>query len=610
MRQSTALLLQRSFYVVALLLGVVVVLYGARVWLVPLALAVLLAFILMPIVAWLEHKRVPRALAVILAALAALVTIGIFACIVTLQVGDLAAQLQAHSDEYKANLTEKLAPVLDALQSAQGIEQVGQNVPPTPPGQPKPQQQAPTPVVVEPHGIAALSWLPAVLWPALEAAAETLLVVVLAIFILARRENLRDRLLGLFGQRNLAGTTRAMTDTADRVSRYLLLQCCTNATLGFGVALGLHLIGIPYAVLWGVLAGALRFVPYVGVWVAATLPFALSMALFPGWTTPILVFALFLGLELLIGSVVEPLLFGHGTGVSPVPLLVAAVFWSWLWGPAGLLLSTPLTVVLVVLGRHVPPLRFLEVLLAAEPALDTPSRYYQRLLARDLDEACAILSAQMRQQQLDRLCDEVVLPALVRARLERDEQELTAEEERAVLSSTRMLINSALCTDTHAANAAADQPGDGATANRPPLRALGCPADGPADALALRMLGLLLSMAGCELKLVAPRRLAAEVNALVKQGQRAVVCIGTLPPGGVARASHLCRRARGAAAGTQVIIGRWGWADDTTDADKRLRSAGADAIAGTLRETVEQLLGALGKSQVPEKPAPAVAAAH
>ena len=612
MRQSTALLLQHSFYVVGLLLGVVVVLYGARVWLVPLALAILLAFVLMPIVAWLEHKRVPRALAVIGAALSALVIIGLFAYIVTLQIGDLAAQLQAHGDEYKATISAKLAPVLAALQSAEGIEEVGKKVPPTPPGQPKATQTAPTPVVVEPHGIGALSWLPAVLLPALEMGGETLLVVVLAIFILARRENLRDRLLGLLGSRNLVGATRAIGDTADRVSRFLLLQLCTNAAMGLGVTVGLHLIGLPYAVLWGALAGAMRFVPYVGVWVAALLPLGLSLIM-PGWTTTILVLVLFLSLELIIANVVEPLLYGHGTGVSPVPLLVAAVFWTWLWGPAGLLLSTPLTVVLVVLGRHVPPLRFLDLLLAAEPALDMPSRYYQRLLARDLDEACAVLTAEMRQQPLDVLCDTVVLPALVRARIEHDAEELNADEERAVFSSTRMLLNSTLCLGAAANGVAdkgshADHPAPAPEAPRP--RVLGCPTDGPADAVALRLLGLLLPMAGCELKLVAPRRLAREVQALMKHGHRPVVCIGTLPPGGVARASHLCRRIHAAAPAARAIVGRWGWIDDTTEADQRLRAAGADAIAGTLHDTVEQILTALGKDQTAEPKAPAVAAAH
>jgi predicted PurR-regulated permease PerM len=602
MRQSTALLLQRSFYVVSLLLGVVVILYGARVWLVPLALAVLLAFILMPIVAWLERKRVPRALAVTGAALAALVIIGGFAYVITWEIGTLAAQLQAHRDEYKANIVAKLQPVIDALQSAQGIEDVSKPVPPTPTAQPK-QPPLPTPVFVEPHGIAALSWLPSVVMPALEFGGQALLVVVLAMFILARRENLRDRLLGVLGQRNLAGATRAISDTADRVSRFLLLLVGTNAVLGIGVAIGLYLIGVPYAVLWGVLAGALRFIPYVGVWVAALLPIALSMALFPGWTTTLLVFGMFLVLELIIGTVMEPLVFGHGTGVSPLPLLVAAVFWSWLWGPAGLVLSTPLTVLLVVLGRHVPPLRFLEVLLAAEPALDKPSRYYQRLLARDLDEACAIVTAELRHQALDTLCDEVVLPAMVRARLDHDEDALSADEERAVLAGTRVLINSALCGE-------ARPPADAANGDAgPPTVVLGCPAHGPADALAMRLLGLLLPLAGCELKLVAPRRLTTQVRALAKHQKPAIVCIGVVPPGGLAQVAHFCRRAHAAAAGVHVVVGRWGWADDTTIADQRLRAAGADAITGTLQETVEQVLSALGKKRAGEEAkAPAIAA--
>jgi predicted PurR-regulated permease PerM len=592
MNAATATALQRSFYAVGLLVGVVLILYVARIILVPLALAMLLAFILTPLVDWLERHHLRRGLAVLLAACVALLVVGGVGWAVTTQIANLGAQLQEHEQEYQANIRAKLTPVLGLLESAKQVEEIGKGVPENPAG---PVRPAPTPVVVEEEGFRrVLAWLPGVVWPVLEVGGEALLVVVLAIFILFQRETLRDRLLRLHGHGHLASATRALNDTEHRVSRYLLLQLLTNTMVGLGVAIGLYFIGVQYAVLWGLLVAALRFIPYVGVWVAALLPLTLTMAIFPGWTESLLVVGLFLVLELVTANAVEPILFGHGTGVAPLPLLVAAIFWSWLWGPAGLLLSTPLTVCLVVLGRHVRPLRFLDVLLGEREALDVRDRYYQRLLAGDQDDAADLLYQRMQDSAPEAVFDDLVIPALVRARADREEDEVTPAEERTVLHATRALINSTLTPDTEAS--------DPTERTAPPPMVLGCPAHGARDGLALRLFGLVLQSAGCELKLVSPQRVVEEAQALNGQGQVVIVCIAAVPPGGLWKAAHLCRRLRARVPAAKVLVGRWGGGEDAATADARLRALGAEWVGTTLHESVEHVGAALG---VPQLGAPA-----
>ena len=245
------------------------------------------------------------------------------------------------------------------------------------------------------------------------------IVVIFAIFILLQREDLRDRLISLAGEERMDVTTQALDDTAQRISRYLLMQATVNVSMGLLVALGLWLIGLPNALLWGLLAGTLRFIPYVGIWIAAAMPILLSLAIFPhGWLAPLAVLALFAGLEILVANVVEPLLYGGSTGISPLAVLVAAIFWAWLWGPLGLLLSTPLTVCLVVLGKYVPALSFLNVLLGDEPVLDPSSRFYQRLLAADQEEAEDLAEDRLESSPLVKIYDEILVPALRLAELD------------------------------------------------------------------------------------------------------------------------------------------------------------------------------------------------
>jgi predicted PurR-regulated permease PerM len=238
------------------------------------------------------------------------------------------------------------------------------------------------------------------------------LIIVLVIFMLINREDMRNRLIALIGHGQLTATTHALEEASDRISRYLLMQLILNGAFGIAVSLGLLLIGVPYAPLWGFFAAVLRYIPYLGSWLSALLPIAMSLLVSDSWTQPILIAVLFLALELPINLFVEPWLYGRRTGVSEAALLVAVAFWAWLWGPVGLILASPLTACLVVLGKYVPALSFFNTLLGDRPVLDPPIRYYQRLLARDHDEAVEIAEEQSKNSSVEAVYDQVLVPAL------------------------------------------------------------------------------------------------------------------------------------------------------------------------------------------------------
>ena len=290
-----------------------------------------------------------------------------------------------------------------------------------------PQQQ---PLVVElatPKS-SVLTVARAIIEPVLGPLETTVIVFIVAIFILMQREDLRDRFIRLFGSRDLHRTTIAMDDAGQRLSRYFVSQLGVNACFGVVIGVGLWLIGVPSAALWGVLAGLLRFVPYVGPLLAAVAPLTLAAAVDPGWWTTIYVALLFVIIEPLTGYVVEPLLYGHSTGLSPMSVIVAAVFWTWIWGPVGLILSTPLTLCLVVMGRHVKSLEFFDVLLGDRPALSEVNRFYQRTLANDPDEALDQAEKMLADRSLVDYYDSVVLPGLKLA---------AADEARGTISRQR-----------------------------------------------------------------------------------------------------------------------------------------------------------------------------
>jgi predicted PurR-regulated permease PerM len=241
------------------------------------------------------------------------------------------------------------------------------------------------------------------------------IVVVLVVFFLIRRDDLRDRFIRLIGKSQVNVTIQMLEDAGTRVSRYLLMLCVINATYGIAVGIGLYFIGLPNAVLWGILATTLRFIPYLGPWLAAAMPIGLAMAISTGWVAPLLAIGLFVVLELLSNNVMEPWLYGKSTGVSVVAVLVAAVFWTWLWGIVGLLLATPLTVCLLVIGKHVPQLSFLDVLLGNEPVFAPARRVYQRLVAGDQEEAAELVEAACGNQPLVQVYDTMLISALALA---------------------------------------------------------------------------------------------------------------------------------------------------------------------------------------------------
>jgi predicted PurR-regulated permease PerM len=591
---SSVTALQRAFYMLGTLVLVTCILYWGKVVLVPLALAVLLAFVLTPLVLRLERRHnLRRWSSVSIAALAAIAVLGGVLTVAGHQISALADELRT-DPRYEAHINRKLAPLYALMDELEKLQKIGWNhqTRPSAPPEQKGKSRVPAPVVFQPDQ-SLLRWIPSLAVPTIEILAEAFLVLVLTVFILSQRENLRDRLIRLIGRRYLTSTTKAMGDAAERVSRYLLLQLGTNTVMGVCVATGLYLIDVRYALLWGVLALVLRFIPYVGIWLAASLPLLWTLAAAPDWTQPLLVLGLFLSLELVMANFIEPMLFGHGTGVGPLALLVAAVFWAWLWGPIGLLLSAPLTVVLVVVGQHVPGLKFLDVLLSDAPALGPAARYYQRLLAGDRDEASLLVEEHLRTHPPEVIYDEVLLPALVRARADREDGEITSEEEEFFCRTTEELLDDLLAhvgpVNPEAVGAAQH---NSAGRPEPPhleLHVLGCAARGEEDRLALKMLQQVLQPLGAEVNLVPTKVLLGQSKG-AEPPRPDMICVADLPPGGLMEARTLCRRLRAQYPDVRIVVGRWGEHDDVEGAREHLAAVGAEAVAVSLLETRRQLL--------------------
>ncbi len=318
---------------------------------------------------------------------------------------------------------------------------------------PAPARGAPAPVVVraEPSGLWQLPTL-------IEGMGSAFTVIVLVIFMLIEQTELRDRLIRLVGYRRLATTTHALDEAGHRISRYLLMQSIINASFGLGIAIGFLLLGVPYALLWGFLAAVLRFIPYVGVWLAALLMIVFALAAFPTWHQPLFVVGVFVLLEALCTLLLEPLLYVQSTKISQVALLCSVAFWAWLWGPVGLLLAVPLTVCLIVFAKHVPGMEFVGILVAEAPPIAPHIAYYQRLLAEDTDEAARIVEEYSKDHPLEAVYDDLILPALGRARRDRRNEQLPEAEERYVWSATREIVLG-LHARRHAAKLAADVEG-------------------------------------------------------------------------------------------------------------------------------------------------------
>ncbi|HVJ11728.1 MAG TPA: AI-2E family transporter, partial [Burkholderiales bacterium] len=414
------------------LLVAAAILYLAREVLIPLALAILAAFLLAPLVRQLEHLRLGRIASSFIAVVLGFSIIGGVGWVAARQALSLAEKLP----EYRENIRAKIRSVRGQQESAIGkaaeaIKDLENEAAPEAP--------APMPVTeTPPHAFAAFAeWI----GPFVQPVGTALAVVVFTILLLLNRESMRERLVGLIGPRRINVTTEAMREASFRVSRYLYMQLVVNLLFGVPFGIALYLIGIPNAMLWGLLGTLLRFVPYAGVWVAAALPTALAFAIFDGWTHVAWTIGVFIFLELLLVNVAEPLLYGRSAGLSPIAIILAALFWTWLWGPVGLLLATPLTVCVVVMGRYIPELGYLNVLLGVEPVLSPEARFYQRLSARDQDEAIGLAEEFAKENGTLGLLDTLIIPALGLIETDRHRGVLAPESERFAFDTIRQILD-------------------------------------------------------------------------------------------------------------------------------------------------------------------------
>ncbi len=433
---------------ILILIGVAVILRLGQEIFVPLALSLLLAFTLAPIVSFLRKRSVPKIAAVLLAVVSAFCAIAVFSIVVATQVTNLAENIPT----YQRNLVDKVHSlaqagagngILDHLSKA--VERVGAEIqtravesqaPPT--GQaPTIQKPMPVEIVTRSDPIQTMGNL---LLPLISPFATAGLVVVLVIFMLLEREDLRDRFIRLVGLGDLHRTTAALQDAGRRVGKYLLMQLVVNTLYAVPITIGLWTLGIPNAILWGLLTLVLRFVPYIGAIVGMILPLFLALAIAPGWSLVVWVGALYLTTELVSNNVLEPWLYGTHTGLSPLAIIISAIFWSWLWGPLGLMLSTPLTVCLVVVGRYVPQFGFLDVLLGNEPVLEPHEKLYQRLLAGDPNEASDNAEEFLEEEYLVDYYDKVGMPALLLAELDRQRGVMSERQIEVVASSSLSLV--------------------------------------------------------------------------------------------------------------------------------------------------------------------------
>ncbi|MET3551265.1 AI-2E family transporter [Burkholderia sp. 567] len=617
---------------ITLAVGVTVVaaLYFAREILIPVTLAILLSFLVAPLANLLGRIKLGHVVSVLLAVTMSLSVIVVLGGVIAAQITDLAVGIP----RYQASIDNKISAVhgltvekLNRLAGAAGqaLQRATVDQPQatrkSAPSASGVQQPAVLPVEVREPSQTPFQLARRVLSPVVRPLETAFIVFVVTIVILLQRDDLRDRAIRLFGSRDLHRTTTAMDEAARRLSRYFVSQLGVNAGVGIVIGIGLSIIGVPGPVLWGILAALLRLVPYVGIWISAILATALAAAVSPEWSMAIWSLVLFLIVELLVGQVVEPLLYGHSTGLSPFSVVVAAIFWSWIWGPIGLILSTPLTLCLLVLGRHVTRLEFLDVLLGDQPALTPVENFYQRALAGDPDDAIEQARILLRDRPLSSYYDEIVLKGLQLAADDVSRGGVSPAQLARIETTVSDLIEGldgfadadpavdAAAPDWDAlAPPAAGQKASGQSASNasspsieaPPVRhadnqVLCIAGRGPLDELASAILVQLLGKHDLDCRVVnhdAASRIridGLDVTAVT------TVCIFYLRINGIpSHLRYLLRRVRQRLPDALIVVGLWP-AGDTDPWGKDLQSAiGADHYATSIRDMVNACIVSTG----------------
>ncbi|AWN35632.1 AI-2E family transporter [Methylobacterium radiodurans] len=604
---------------VLLVLAVMAALYLGREILMPVTLAILLSFVLVPAVRALRRLLVPRALAVLLVVA---VTFGVLFGVGSL-IASEGAQLAADLPRYSLTMRDKIAALRGATADAgtlsrivDMVQDLGNALQPPAQAELKGEPGSAThPLTVEIKAAKAgvLETFQTFAGPILHPLATTGLILLFTIFILLQREDLRNRAIRIAGARDLRRTTAAIDDAASRLSRFFLAQLALNISFGVVIGLGLWIIGVPSPTLFGVLAAILRFVPYIGAVVSAVLPLILAAAVDPGWSMVIATAILFVVVEPIAGHVVEPLLYGHSTGLSPIAVILAATIWTFLWGPVGLILATPLTVCLVVLGRHVQRLWYLDVLLGDQPALAPPEIFYQRMLANDPAEAIDQGRQFLKERALVTYYDEVVLAGLLLAQEDRSRGTLDRERQAEVGAAILAVIDRlgrarvrrgasarSASRETAAAVAAAGPdrqvagvvlaPEDLAPNWRGRTPVLCVSSRGPFDEAATRMLSQTLDRHGLNTQ-VMPLSALREGERPKRVEEIAMICFSYLEPVSLSQIRFTVRQARAALPGVRVLVGFWRERDPAS-LERLRRATSADYLVTSLNEALAAVMSA------------------
>lgn len=575
-----------SLLTIVLVVGILVT--GKQV-LLPLALGVILAFVLTPLVRLFDRLRLPRFAGVALTMVMALGAVGGVGYVVYDQFAELSGEISQYTSSMRKKVSQlrvgNNAAIRQFTRTMDRVTEQFYN---------DPDERRAQPVRVLPPKVPPTQRLREMSTAVFEPLASAFIVLVLVAFLLGQREDLRDRFIRLIGAGNVTMTTRLMNEAAFRVSQFLVWQTLINIAFGTLVALGLYWIGVPYAALWGGLTALLRFVPYVGSILSALMPAALAFATFPGWTEALQTLGLFLVLDLVTAYFVEPVLFGYRTGVSSFALLISALFWIWVWGPVGLLLSTPLTVCIAVLGRHVRSLRFLAVIFADEPALAPHVRFYQRLLARDEDEAGVLVTRKLEEVGPISVIDQVLIPTVTLVAHHLDQNEITEDDATFVLDVIAETVEELPSI---------------ADPTTPAARIIGLTVRAPTDDLVMEMLRTAYGRE--RIALMSPELSAEEALRTAIREAPAVICIAAAPLTRGSELRNYCRRIRAALPNVKIVVLRPQLTEDEMPrSTERFREAGADCLVVGANEAVvaiDQLLPAT--AEVPSQPQPAAASA-
>ncbi|TPG49907.1 AI-2E family transporter [Roseomonas nepalensis] len=640
-------------HLLTVIVGVVIVaaLYLAREVLIPITLAILLSFVLAPVVALFRRLRLPRVAAVLLSVVLALGLLSLIGSIIGVQIAGLAS----NAPRYQTAIQQKVESAQEAVfgrinDLSRRLNNEAKPLPPHdgPPGAPAPAPEAapaapslpglgggsdrrPVPVEIQQGGSSALELARKFLSPVVGPLETTLIVFIVAVFVLLQQADLRDRLIRLFGSDDLHRTTDALDEAGRRLSKYFLAQLMLNSAFGVIITVGLFAIGVPSPIVWGILAALFRFVPYVGAILAAALPLVLAAGTEPGWSMVLWTAALFLIAEPVMGQVVEPLVYGHSTGLSPISVIIAAIFWTWLWGPIGLILATPLTLCLVVLGRHVERLAFLDVMLGDRPALTPVENFYQRMLAGDTDEALSQAETMLKDRSLTSYYDEVALQGLRLAANDASRGVLPQDRLERLRNAAYALVNdlSGMADEdppprpapTTANAEAAEPPAPGERAPDVPLppraerpgawateRPVLCLAGrGPLDEAASAMLSQLLEKHGVGARVVPHEASSREQVGQLDPTGVAMVCISYLDiSGNPAHLRYLLRRLRQRLPGVPLLVGLWPEGEAVLTDKAQAKAVGADYFTASLHDAVTQCLkvAASGAPAAEARPVP------